>query len=255
MKNELWERLDDAFEPTAERFHGQIERELARLRTREADASCHRPVRWAAALAVLIVLLGGAALALSRLGVLNFLTERVADGPDRAGIEGGVVTPLSQSCESTALVMSARDAYVDEDRLAVCVHIEPVDQDGFRLLSETDIGADGETFDRIWWDGKILSFDEWLPEGKEMLVLSPKRMEIGDRRMGMSQDWLPEEQGETFLFEAELWSIDSRAALLNEDGTLSVRILVSSRIYGGDETEVSTLTVTLPVPDGFLEEE
>ncbi len=204
---------------------------------------------------MIIVILGGTALALSRMGVLHFLTERVADGPDRADVEEGVMTPVSQSCESKSLFMSAREAYMDGESLAVCVHIEPVDWDGFRLLSETDIGTDGETFDRIWWNGEILTFDEWLPEGKEMLVLSPRRMEVGGERMGMSVDWLPEEQGEMFLFETELWKIENRAALLNEDGTLSVRILVSSRIYGEEGTETSILTITLPVPDGFLEEE
>lgn len=255
MKNELWERLDDAFEPTPEKFHNQVERELFTLRAQEAGRTSHRPLRWAVALAAAAVLLAGTALALNRLGVLDFLTGRVVDGPGRESVEAGTVTPVSQSCESRTLKMTARDAYMDGETLAVCVHIEPAEPAACRLLSETDIGTDGETFDRIWWDGEILTFDEWLPEGKKMLVVSPKRMEIGGERALMSQDWLPDEQGETFLFQTDLWWADDRTALLNDDGTLTVRVLVLSRIYGEEAEEVSTLSMTLPVPDGFLKEE
>ncbi|MCI5957190.1 MAG: hypothetical protein MRZ54_09410 [Clostridiales bacterium] len=255
MKKQPWERLDDAFAPTPQAFHAQVERKLYQVtRGQAADKAPRRGWRLAATLALLAALFCGTALALSRMGVLDFLVGRVADGPTRETLEGGVTLPVAQSCESDRLVLSVRDVYLDAERLAVCVHIAPKDENAYRLLSETDIGADGETFDRIWWNGKIMTFEEWLPKGKEMLVLSPRWMEIGGQRLLSSYDWVPEEQGETFLFEADLWELDDPAAALNADGTLTVRVLVSSRVYGAEEADEAALTFTVPAPDGFGKE-
>ncbi len=254
MKKQPWERLDDAFAPTPQAFHAQLERKLYQVTREQAKQAPRRGWRLGAALALLAALLCGTALALSRMGVLDFLLGRVADGPARETLEQGVALPAAQSCESGMLVLSVRDVYLDEERLAVCVHIAPKDENAYRLLSDTDIGADGESFDRIWWNGKIMTFEEWLPQDKEMLVLSPKRMEIGGQRLPMSCDWVPEEQGETFLFEAPLWALDGAAALENADGTLTVRVLVISRLYGASETDESALTFRVPVPDGFGKE-
>lgn len=243
--NEEWlNRLDEAFEPTPERFHRQVAQALAR----PERAPCRRPARLALALLMLLTLLAGTAWALGRLGVLHFLTERTASAPSADSIAPGVVEPLSQSCESESLVMLVRDAYIDEEKISLCVHIAPRDPDAYRLLSEIDIGTDGETFDRIWWKGEVLSFEEWLPAGKEMLVVSPRFLEIGEKRMGLSCDWLPEETGETFLLEACYGEPF-------ETQTITVRVAVRNWLYGSQTYETASLTCTLPVPEALWKEE
>ena len=135
---------------------------------------------------------------------------------------------------------------MDGERLAVCAHIEPREPDAYRLLSETDIGTDGEHFDRIWWQGKVLSFDEWLPEGKEMLVVSDAVLQIGDTRLPVSVDWLPQDQGETFSFEARL-DLLGEAPFRENGGMMEATLLIQSHLYGG-ENEQSTVTFAFAAP-------
>ena len=135
---------------------------------------------------------------------------------------------------------------MDGEKLAVCAHIEPREPDAYRLLSETDIGTDGEHFDRIWWQGKVLSFDEWLPEGKEMLVVSDAVLQIGDTRLPVSLDWVPQDQGETFSFEAEL-ALLGEAPFRENDGMMEATLLIQSDLYG-EENEQSTVTFAFAAP-------
>lgn len=249
MRTELYERLDDAFESTPERFHHQVAHAL-----RQPQPVKRRGVRMALVFALCAALLCGSAAALDRIGVLYFFTDRFADGPTEEGMrrEGTIVVPERQECQSDMLDMSVRDVYLSADEIAVCMHIAPAQPESYRLLSETDIGTDGETFDRIWWEDDILTFEEWLPEGKEMLVVSGRYMEIGDKRVLCSRDWVPEEAGETFLFTAELWQMDELA--LNDDGTLTIRISVDSHVYGNDSQTTSMLACTVPVEEEWKEE-
>lgn len=243
--NEEWlNRLDDAFEPTPPAFAQQVRRAL----THPERVRARRPRHLVLAVALVLTLLAGTALALGRLGALYFLTERVADGPAAQAVQPWIVEPISQSCESESLVLRVRDAYVDGEKIALCVSAAPRDPDAYRLLCETDIGADGETFDRIWWNGQILSFAEWLPAGKEMLVVSPRYLELGEKRLGLSSDWLPDETGETFLLEA-------RYGDPIQAETITVRVAVRDWPYGALSYETSYLTCTLPVPEALWKEE
>ena len=203
-ENGLLDRLDNAFEPTPDRFHRRFDSTLAALRAQPAPKPRRFRTRTAVAVALIAVLLCATAFALERLGILYFLTERVAGGMSTEQAEAGVAPVAWQRCESERLSVVVRDIYMDGERLAVCAHIEPRESDAYRLLSETDIGTDGEHFDRIWWQGEVLSFGEWLPEGKEMLVVSSAVLQIGDRRLPVSVDWVAQDQGETFSFEARL---------------------------------------------------
>lgn len=243
MNIDLHERLGDAFEPTPERFHHQVACALRQ----PGHVSKHR-LRPVLVLALCAALLCGSAIALDRIGVLYFFSERLADGSTAAWMQndGDVVVPVSQSCDSQTLDMSVRDVYLSADEIAVCVHIAPKQPEKYRLLSETDIGMDGESFERIWWEGDLLTFDEWLPEGREMLVVSGRYMQAGSQRMLMSSDWVPEEAGETFLFCAELWQL-ADALEVNADGTLTIRIAVDSRVYGAEGAETSVITCTIPI--------
>ena len=203
-------------------------------------------MRTAVAVALIAVLLCVTAFALERLGILYFLTERVAGGMSAEQAEAGIAPIAWQQCESERLSVAVRDIYMDGEKLAVCAHIEPREPDAYRLLSETDIGTDGEHFDRIWWEGKVLSFGEWLPEGKEMLVVSDAVLQIGETRLPVSLDWVPQDQGETFSFEARL-DLLGEAPFKKNDGIMEATLLIQSHLYGG-ENEQSTVTFAFAAP-------
>lgn len=243
-------QLDQAYEPTPDDFHQAIQRRLTSLSEQRKKAF---PVRAALIAALCAALLAGTALALGKLGVLHFLTRRVAGGPDAAIVERNVALPIRQTCDSDFLTADVRDLWMDGNRLAVCFHLEPKEPERYRLLAETDIGTDGERFDRIWWNGQILSFDQWLPEGKQMLIISPQAMEVGGVRLPVSQDWMPQQQGETFYVEGDLSRLISRQGV--PDGTITVTVAVDVSVYGTEIHETALLTVALKAPDDFAKEE
>ena len=245
-ENGLLDRLDNAFEPTPDRFHRRFDCMLAALRAQPAPKPRRLRMRTAVVVALIAALLCATAFALERLGILYFLTERVAGGMSTEQAEAGVAPVAWQQCESGRLSVAVRDIYMDSERLAVCAHIEPREPDAYRLLSETDIGTDGEHFDRIWWQGEVLSFGEWLPEGKEMLVVSGAVLQIGDTRLPVSVDWLPQDQGETFSFEAEL-ALLGEAPFKENAGMMEAALLIQSHLYGG-ENEQSTVTFAFAAP-------
>lgn len=245
-ENGLLDRLDNAFEPTPDRFHRKFDCMLAALRAQPAPKPRRLRMRTAVVVALIAALLCATAFALERLGILYFLTERVAGGMSTEQAEAGVAPVAWQQCESGRLSVAVRDIYMDSERLAVCAHIEPRKPDAFRLLSETDIGTDGEHFDRIWWQGKVLSFDEWLPEDKEMLVVSGAVLQIGDTRLPVSVDWVPQDQGETFSFEARLDLLEE-VPFKENAGMMEAALLIQSHLYGG-ENEQSTVTFAFAAP-------
>ena len=245
-ENGLLDRLDNAFEPTPDRFHRRFDCMLAALRAQPAPKPRRLRMRTAVVVALIAALLCATAFALERLGILYFLTERVAGGMSTEQAEAGVAPVAWQQCESGRLSVAVRDIYMDSERLAVCAHIEPREPDAYRLLSETDIGTDGEHFDRIWWQGEVLSFGEWLPEGKEMLVVSGAVLQIGDTRLPVSVDWVPQDQGETFSFEAEL-ALLGEAPFKENAGMMEATLLIQSHLYGG-ENEQSTVTFAFAAP-------
>lgn len=238
--DQLLEQLDEAFEPTPKVFHQSFQKTVTDLGM-ERPRSMHRGLRLALAATLCIVLLCGAALALNRLGVVYFLTERVYNGPEIAAVETDTVQPVNQHCESTLVQADVRDLWMQGDILAICFHLAPKEPERYRLLSETDIGTDGENFDRIWWNGETFTFDEWLPEGKQMLVISPQYMEIDGQRLPVSTDWLPEEQGETFLMETDL----SQIAEWNKAGTLTVQAVLKASVYDSNVQETVVVSATV----------
>lgn len=245
-------QLDQAYEPTPDDFHQAVRRRLISPGEQRKKAF---PVRAALIAALCAALLAGTALALDKLGVLYFLTRRIAGGHDAAIVEQNVALPVRQTCDSDFLTADVRDLWMDGNRLAVCFHLEPKEPERYRLLAETDIGTDGERFDRIWWNGQILSFDQWLPEGKQMLIISPQAMEVGGVRLPTSQDWMPQQQGETFYVEGDLSRLISRRGTFNPDGTVTVTVAIDVSVYGTETHETALLMVTLKAPDDFAKEE
>lgn len=66
-------------------------------------------------------------------------------------------------------------------------------------------------------------------------------MQIGGQRLPVSTDWLPEEQGETFLMETNL----SQIAGWNKDGTLTVKAVLKASVYNSDVQEMVVLSATV----------
>ena len=229
-------RLNDPFEPTPDGFHRCVERKLHELQHAHIPVSHSR--RWVIVFGICLVLLCGTALALRQLGVLDFLTTRIAGGAEIA--EENIVTPITQSCDSQLLAASVQDAYWDGVKLSVSVNVNPIN-DAYAFYMETDVGMDGEHFDHIWWNGDILPLDEWLA-GRQAIMLYLPGMSIGgEPAYGSSWDWVANEQGETLLIQAETGDMTHETELI---------IRLHSVIVGNDTAEQAMLTVTLPAMTG-----
>ncbi len=221
-------RLNDPYEQTPEAFHMRIEQTLGNLKQAEPTT---RGARRLALAATATALLLGTALALENYGVLRFFTERYERPIDSKTI----AQPVAQSCDSKLLDAFVRDAYWDGEKLAISMSVKPLNADT-ALYIETDVGADGESFDKIWWKGEILSFDEWRG-GRTAIELGLPYVTADVPCELLSWDWVQDEVGETLLIE--LYAED-----MTRGATLTAR-LCSSVIDSG-ETETATLTAALP---------
>ena len=224
-------RMLDPYEPTPEGFHRGVERKLNELR--RANGPARRSHRWVAALAACVVLLCGTAFAVERMGVLYFLTERVYRGdPVDAAV---IVQPVSQSCDSALLNVVVRDAYWDGETLSLTVSIQP--KGDYAFYTETDRGCDGESFDKIWWNGEILPYEEWLAGRQPLMLRPPYKMKINGKGVRQSWDWVQSGQGVEMLLEGEADDLTQGAELT---------FTLESVLEGTDTTEQATLTVQLP---------
>ena len=106
-ENGLLDRLDNAFESTPDRFHRRFESMLASLQAQPAPKPRRIRMRTAVVLALIaVLLLCVTAFALERLGILYFLTERVAGGMSAEQAEAGIAPIAWQQCESCLLYTS-----------------------------------------------------------------------------------------------------------------------------------------------------
>lgn len=96
---------------------------------------------------ILVLMSGTVALAAAYRGVSWFLTERPAQpitiDPDQ------IMTNLTQESNSEWLDAQVQDAYWDGTMLSVSIRLTTKDA-AYPFALEYDIGADGESFDRIW---------------------------------------------------------------------------------------------------------
>lgn len=222
--------LKDPFEPTPDGFRLRVEQRLYELQ--HAPRAPHRVRRRVAVLAACVVLLCGAALALERVGVLHFLNTRIWSG-DKA-LEENVAQPTAQSCDSELLDVTVRDAYWDGKELSLSVHVRPKGEYAFYM--ETDVGTDGESFDKIWWKGEILPLEEWLA-GRQAIRMELPHMRLNGEPVSSAWDWVQEEQGETLLLQGD-------AGDMTQGGELTITL--KSQVVGTDVREQATLTATLP---------
>jgi hypothetical protein len=211
-------------------FHLRVEQRLGELRL--ITSPPHRVRGRMAVLIACAALLCGAALALERMGVLHFLNTRIWQG--REAIQDNVAQPSSQSCDSELLDVELRDAYWDGERLSICLHVRP--RGDYAFYMETDVGQDGESFDKIWWKGEILPLKEWLA-GRQAIRLGLPGLLVNGEPVSCSWDWVQEEQGETLLVQGEADDLTKGAELA---------LTLKSRIMGTDIAEKATLTATLP---------
>lgn len=220
--------MQDPFEPTPLAFHNRVEQKLSELQRNEKRVvrSYRRAVILAAAL-----LICGTALALENLGVLHFFTHRYEWSIDAETI----VQPTAQSCDSSLLNAVLRDAFWDGETLSIAMHIEPKDA-STAFYIETDVGTDGESFDKIWWKGEILPFEEWRNGRKTIELLLPNVTANVPCEL-WSWDWVQDEQGETML-------ITLNAEDMTQGATLTIAL--ESRVSDTDQTETATLTAVLP---------
>lgn len=223
-------QLHDPFEATPPAFHNRVEQKLTELQRVNAPVKPSR--RWVAVLAACLVLAFGTALALDHFGVLYFLTERIWMGDPVD--ENAVVAPTAQSCDSTLLNASIRDAYWDGDTLSLTMNVSA--KGDYAFYTETDRGCDGENFDQIWWNGDILPFEKWK-NGREGLMLLLPRLKLDGRDITASWDWVQDEQGEAMLIEGTTSDLTNGAEL-----TLTLNCVRETT----GETDKATLRFTLP---------
>ncbi len=133
-------RLNDPYEQTPEGFHLRVEQTLRQLKQTEPPKRYARRLAFAAvAVAALLI---GTAFALESLGVLHFFTRRYERPIDAQTI----AQPTAQSCDSRLLDAALRDAYWDGETLSISLNVHPKDANT-AFYTETDVGADGESFD------------------------------------------------------------------------------------------------------------
>jgi hypothetical protein len=240
-------KLDNAFEQTPEYFSNRVSSTLKEINTARP---ARKNVRWLPIAAACLVLLGGSALAANSLGVLDFLTGMTTMPLNKAAVENDVSKPLSQSFDGKQVFVQARDYLWNDMKLSMVLHVSPTEPDKYRLIGRGDFGADGIHMDEIWWGDEITTMDKWLPKGKQALVIDVDHMAIGERNMACTVGWVPEELGETYLLEADLFQVtpERYEKLLDKNGNIQVKVPVSSWLYGSDAKEQSTLTITLEAP-------
>lgn len=236
--------LDNAFEQTPAGFSYQVAYAIKEMKT---TRTTRKSMRWIPIAAACLVLLAGSALAAKSLGVLDFLTDMTTMPLDKAVVENDVSKPLNQSFDGKQVTVQARDYLWNDMKLSMVLHVSPAKPNLFRIIGSCDFGVDGIHMDEIWWGDEHTTMDKWLPKGKQALVIDVNKMTVGGRDLTCTLGQVPEELGETYLLEADLFQVNPERyeKLLDENGNIQVKVPVSSWIYGNDTKEQSTLTLTI----------
>ena len=112
MTAEKIKHWQDPYEPTPEGFHLRVENTLRSLQKKENAAVPRIPVRRAVVLAALLLTLAGAAYAGSRLGVLDFLTTRIWNGPAAEDVQPGITQDFRAESESAVLHLDEKTPHI-----------------------------------------------------------------------------------------------------------------------------------------------
>ena len=203
------------------------------VRQTKGEAPMKKKMSLSLVLAAVLVMLASIAVAANWQGVTYFLTDRLLV-PETI-VEESVVQPLSQSCDSDWLSAEVVDAYWTDYAFSLTLHVQPKDATK-ALCMDTDIGTDGESFDKIWWKGEILDLEQWRA-GREVLMMYAPALSLGTS----GWDWIHEEDGSlTVLMEVR----NADEKLLTSGGEHTIRLDCDNKQTG--ETEQSLVTFTLP---------
>lgn len=203
------------------------------VRQTKGEAPMKKKMSLGLVLAAALVMLAGIAVAANWQGVTYFLTERYY-APEKV-VEESVAQPLSQSCDSNWLNAEVVDAYWTDYAFSLTLHIQPKDASK-ALCMVTDIGTDGESFDKIWWKDEILDLEQWRA-GREVLSICYTTLSMGSTGC----DWIHEaDDSLTVLLEVR----NADEALLTAGGEHTISLCCDNMQTG--ETEESLLTFTLP---------
>ena len=209
-----------------------------------------RRLRLALISLLLIALLAAAAFAAERLGVNWFLLNRRASEPESYGPEGRADAAIAYS--GTLLSAEVSDVIWDMDSLSLLFTCSIAGTDAQALTVHGGcIGVDGERFDHIWTDGRILPVTQWA-QGRPVRVFTLDGWQIGGMYPTGSEDFLTDGLGESFFTELRLDSVTPERfeALLDANGALSLSCAVSVRDYdSGSALESGTLTLRVSAPD------
>ena len=239
--------LNNAFEKTPAGFSTRLAHSLNAVAVRR---TAKRPARWIPIVAACLLLFGGGALAAKSLGVLDFLTNMTTMPLEAAVVESNIQKPVNQRYDGEQLILQARDYLWNNMKFSLALHASPKKPDAFRLINQGDFGVDGINMDNIWWEGEITTLDKWLPKGKQALVIGITHLSIGGLDSPASNYWVPEDQGKTFILEANLVNVtpEQYEKMLDDNGNIKITVPVSSWVYGSETKEESTLTVTAAAP-------
>lgn len=208
---------------------------------------------------ILVLMSGTVALAAAYRGVSWFLTERTAEpltiDPDL------LMSNLTQESTSEWLDAHVQDAYWDGTLLSVSIYVTAKDA-AYPFAMEYDIGADGESFDRIWLSDaegnpNQMALTDWLNGRTAILLRDP---EITVTAADESAQWTSLDYVHELEENAIVMLLQIPVNDLSQGGRAVIK-LDSVKLYPDDdenapterwlaqepgETESAVLTVTLP---------
>lgn len=242
-------RIRDGMESTPPSFHQALEQTLKHLPERRTENIRFPIGRLVWVTALIIVLLGSAAIGARSFNVQWFLQNRRAEPTDVGSDKQWSV--LSVSYSSLFLSAELNDAAWDKDTLTLALTFSTAGiLDDVLAVYNMNVGMDGIRHDHIWTKDGILPVDEWAG-GKPVYLYHEDVWRVQGYSLTGAADCVIDGKGETFLEEFDFsWvNPDRYAALLDEDGlmTLSTEMVVQD--YATGETlEQFPLTIRISAP-------
>lgn len=208
---------------------------------------------------ILVLMSGTVALAAAYRGVSWFLTDRQLE-PQEISADL-LMSDLTQASTSEWLDAHVQDAYWDGTTLSVSIRLTAKDA-ATPFALEYDIGADGESFDRIWLSDaegnpNQMALADWL-NGRTAILLRDPKITVeaaGEEKLWPSLDYVHELAENAVVMLLQIPVNDMTAGgqavitldsvkLYLEDGEDAATVRWLAQQPG--ETESATLTVTLP---------
>lgn len=199
---------------------------------------------------LLLLLLAAVAVGTGLLDIEWFLENRRSSPGTAAYTDFGSANSISYS--GLYLTPEISDVKWDLERLELLIIYALAGTDERALtVHNANIGVDGERFDHIWIDDEIIPLTDWA-RGKVLYTYYLDGWYIDGVQLRGGEDALPDGKGEAFIAQLRLDRLDPKAyaALLNEDGTITLTCRLIIRNYTTGETvEEELLTICVGAPD------